>query len=264
MAIQDQDFKTYQGDRFDVNSTVIDAEGVQMDISGVQEIQWTLAISAEDTPVVTKLMSTGGITLPNAGTDGKYSIHLLTADTAALTANYLHIAKIKDANDFWSTVMQGRATFAPSPVWTYTGDPRSSNKDAVRFWMGDTDSTDKQVMDGEINYGLTIYPDVKLCAAKLLRALASRYTRRADKAVGDLRISYSQVSKQYLLQADALESQANVSGANIYAGGVSLSDILRVEQDTDRPTPPFWAGQFDNPSGPNNTTQDPWTSRGND
>src|SRR6185312_7119498 len=168
MAILCQDFTTYQGDRYAVIGTVVDADGNVVSIAAVHEIIFTIARSAEDAVLVTKKKSTGGISLPGGGVDGKFYVLLLETDTAPLSSRYLHKTVIQDSTGAWSTVMLGTATIAPSPIWTYSGDPRASDKDAVRFWMGDTDPTDKQVMDGEINYGLTIYSDPKLCAAKLL------------------------------------------------------------------------------------------------
>ena len=49
--------------------------------------------------------------------------------------------------------------------WTYSGDPATSDKDAVRFLTGDTDAGDQLASDEEIAYALSQRPDVRLAAA---------------------------------------------------------------------------------------------------
>ena len=50
-------------------------------------------------------------------------------------------------------------------TWTYSGDPSNSPKDAVRFWVEDTDSSAWQLSDQEINFVLTQYADPLMAAS---------------------------------------------------------------------------------------------------
>lgn len=126
--------------------------------------------------------------------------------------------------------------------WSYSGDPSNSTRDAVRFLIGDTDTNDQQLSNEELDYLLTTYSSDKYAAAiAAVRALIAKFARLADKAVGDLRISYSQRLKHYQQLISNLQLQAATVGglAEPYAGGISVSDKDSVEEDTDREPPAF-------------------------
>jgi hypothetical protein len=90
-------------------------------------------------------------------------------------------------------------------TWSYNSNPLTSNLDAVRFLVGDTDITDTQLQDEEITYLLTVEGGVRFAAYKAAKAIASKYARKVDRNVGDLRISFSQKYRQYLDLAQALK-----------------------------------------------------------
>lgn len=129
---------------------------------------------------------------------------------------------------------------------TYGGDPSASSKDAVRFWIQDTASP-FDITDEEIAFVLTLEANPQSAAAQVCRALAAKFAKAVDKKVGDLSISYSDRQAHYLALADQLDAQGGLTGLMPYAGGISLSDVAAVEANTDRPTPAFRQGQFDNP-----------------
>lgn len=93
-------------------------------------------------------------------------------------------------------------------TWTYSGDPASSDRDAVRFTVGDTDSTEELVTDEEITYLLGIHNGVGMASVGAARSIAAKFSRKADqsRAVGDLSLSqqYSQQSFNYHHLADHL------------------------------------------------------------
>lgn len=128
-------------------------------------------------------------------------------------------------------------------AWTYSGDPSTSSKDAVRFLIGDTDTTDQQMQDEEINYLLTLYGgDVYTAAIVAARSLASKYARFPDVRIGDYSTSNSQRFNAYLALAKQLEQTQNVGlihKAKPYAGGISIADKQQDEQNTDRVKPAF-------------------------
>jgi hypothetical protein len=129
---------------------------------------------------------------------------------------------------------------------SFSYEPGASDKDTVRLLVGDTDPDKRQLHDEEIAWFLTENSNVYLAAAEAAKAIAALYGRDVDKQVGDLKISASQRQKQYLDLAKQLRSRVGRS-ISPYAGGISRSDKIAVEQDTDRVRPAFRRNQFDNP-----------------
>lgn len=131
--------------------------------------------------------------------------------------------------------------------WTYSGNPDSSALDKVRFLVQDTDSADQQLSDQEVTAMLAdSNSNAYIAAIACVRALMSKYTRRADKSVGDLSISWSQIAKGYQALIASLSLQAALSGAAApYAGGISISDKQIDEANTDRVEPAFKKGLHD-------------------
>lgn len=130
-------------------------------------------------------------------------------------------------------------------TWTYSGDPSSTDRDAVRFLVGDTDNTDQLFTDEEIAYALT-QGDSYTAAARLARNLASKYARYSDESIGDLSISYSQRYKHFTEIAKQLELESS-RGVTPYAGGISVADKATVTADTDRIQTSIKVGVHDSP-----------------
>lgn len=142
-------------------------------------------------------------------------------------------------------------------VWSYSGDPAANPKDAVRFYLGDTDPDDPQLQDEEILFLVQKFAgNVYLAAADAARGLAGKYSRRADKAVGDLRLSFSQQAQNYWELAKRLQTEAG-KRAVPYAGGISKSDKKTQEEDTDRVRPAFKRGMMRNKRAPS-VQEDTW------
>lgn len=80
-------------------------------------------------------------------------------------------------------------------TWTYSGDPSSSSRDRLRFLIGDTDPDDPQITDEEVAAQLTISGGPVVAAAALARSLSAKYSRKIDKSIDGLSISFSQLAK---------------------------------------------------------------------
>lgn len=132
---------------------------------------------------------------------------------------------------------------------TYSGDPASSPKDAVRFYVQDTDVANAMLQDAEINFVLLTYTNVILAAAQCCRVLAAKFAQKVTKRVLDLSINFSDKAKQYLALAEELEIQGSLGGLVPYSGGTSYADKEAVCGNTDRPKPPFREKQFDERGG---------------
>lgn len=140
-------------------------------------------------------------------------------------------------------------------TWTYSGDPDSSVRDAVRFLVGDTDSTEQLLQDAEIDWVVTqsgpspATGDVVYEAAhRCCHAIAGKFSREADKQIGDLRVSLSQRAKAYQSLAGDMKALALRLGNTPvpYAGGISISDKDIDRENTDLDLTWFREGQFVN------------------
>lgn len=132
-------------------------------------------------------------------------------------------------------------------MWTYSGNPASSNLDAVRFLVGDTQIHDPQLQNEEIAFELgeegNVYKTASVCALQI----GARYSRLVDKSVGDLRISYSQRQKSYEALSKQLATRSAQRFTQPYAGGLSISDKLIDQTNPDNVGPTFTRTQFDIP-----------------
>lgn len=125
-------------------------------------------------------------------------------------------------------------------AWNYSGDPSSSKKDELRFNIGDTDSQDQLMSDGEINYLLTkSNQSIALSCISACDLLAMKFARLADESVGQVRISYSQKYAQYLKMKEAFRSKAAIDECMPYAGGISQSDKETMRDNGDLVQPIF-------------------------
>jgi hypothetical protein len=139
-------------------------------------------------------------------------------------------------------------------TWSYNiEDLATSTKDQVRLLIGDTLTTDQQLQDEEINFAVSQRSSVWGAAAECCRSLAAKFGRSVDVTAGSSKTSFSQVAKAYTAKALDFEAKAAMGGAGLpYAGGISISDKLRQEQNEDRVSPQFQIGMDDDflPVGP--------------
>ena len=130
--------------------------------------------------------------------------------------------------------------------WSYSGNPALSTLDKVRWLVGDTDTTDQQLSNEEINAALADASDNPYAAAVICtRALISRYSRLVTKSVGDLSISYGDMAKNYRSLLGDLNQQATLQLCTPYAGGISVADKEIDEGDSDMVKPFFKRGMHD-------------------
>lgn len=97
-----------------------------------------------------------------------------------------------------------------APTYTYSFDPSTSPKDAVRFLCQDTDMTTGAVRlaDEEINYMLTQQSNVFLAAAACADTIAAYWARIQNTRIGPLNIQRSQVVPFYQAVAAELRRMA--------------------------------------------------------
>ncbi len=128
-------------------------------------------------------------------------------------------------------------------AWTYSGDPASSDKDAVRFYIGDTDNSDQLLQDEEISFLLTTESSILDTAVAAAEGIAAKFSRKADKAVGDLKISLSQKADKYFTLADKLRQRAGILAVP-FAGGLTQDEKTTASEDTNAVQPSFKRGMM--------------------
>lgn len=135
-------------------------------------------------------------------------------------------------------------------AWTYTPNGAStSDKDQVRFLIGDT-NTDKQLLqDEEINYALdqssdNIYKAAALSAESIAMKLATYVDERVD--VFEVSQTSARANVYYKLAEELSEKAKKNVQLSPYAGGISKSDKETVADDTDRVEPFFKRDLMDN------------------
>ena len=129
-------------------------------------------------------------------------------------------------------------------AFTYGGDPANSNREAVRFWCGDTNSSDQLLADAEIDYLLTIETKIIECAATACEMIASKFARQADTENGELKVKASQRAKAYEARASMLRSRVN-RHTEVFAGGLTISGKDSLNESTSDVQPGFKVGQDD-------------------
>jgi hypothetical protein len=140
--------------------------------------------------------------------------------------------------------------------WSYSHDPSSSDKDAVRFLIGDTNKNDKLLSDFEINYTVSQEGTVLQAAIHCLQNLIVVYSRHVDSSGNNRSRAYSQRVQSFRTSLDALLERQAMQGLNVFAGGISKAQKDTQCSDTDRVGPVFTKQMFDNPRavGPNKGT----------
>jgi hypothetical protein len=135
-------------------------------------------------------------------------------------------------------------------AWTYSGNPATSNRNAVRFLSGDTVQTaDVTLQDEEIDYLLTEWENVYDAAAASCESRAARYANRASgsKKVGDLSlaIDYDKSAKGLLDMAERLHEQGGRNDPPLpWVDPASLQTAAQKEARV--PSTEFYTGMFDN------------------
>jgi len=134
-------------------------------------------------------------------------------------------------------------------AWTYSGNPASSDRDAVRFEIQDTDQSTPLVSDEEIDYALDQEGSVLAAAARCCEALARRFGSQADLSItsaGDsVKRSYAARATNYMALAERLRARVGSSTGTPWYGGGSKAGKAALRNDPDRVQPAFRRGQFD-------------------
>lgn len=114
----------------------------------------------------------------------------------------------------------------------------STDKDLVRFQLGDTDSEDQLISDEMIAALLTKEGSVNGAAISACRYLIAKFSREVDSSIESISVSASQKVAQF--KNLVLDLQRNRGGGLAVATtGITRTQIAEGREDTDRIPPAF-------------------------
>lgn len=126
------------------------------------------------------------------------------------------------------------------PTYSYSGDPNTSSKDAVRFLLNDKGPDTWLQSDEEIAWSLAQDSNPFMAAALSAEQLAAYYSSRTDKTIGPLTIRNGDKAQAYSSLARRLRAMAGEYAQQI---GVvmtqSSKDHIFVIGQTDYPGSQF-------------------------
>lgn len=131
---------------------------------------------------------------------------------------------------------------------TYSGDPSQSDKDKLRFHIGDVDEDAMHLSDEEITYILDAEDTFQRAVVSALDRIVHRLANEVTSSLGPSQVNAEQRYKQYkqLLH----EARENLFAARPFAGGVTKSDKRARERDDSLTKPYFYrsgVGGYDKP-----------------
>ena len=130
---------------------------------------------------------------------------------------------------------------------SYSGDPADSECDAVRFLLGDTDTSDEILADEEIVFLLDNEGSPLKAAIVAADTIANLFSGDSTSyRIGGVEVRRGQRAEQFRRRADELRRSLLEQGVNLFAGGVSIANKAEVVADTDRVAPHFKVGMFEN------------------
>jgi len=93
--------------------------------------------------------------------------------------------------------------------WTYTDNPQSCPRDALRFKVGDTNEEDPLLTDAQCDFLLNDYSgDILQAAIEACRSLAAKFAAAKPCSVGEMENPPTERAKVFLTLADSLRAEA--------------------------------------------------------
>ena len=86
-------------------------------------------------------------------------------------------------------------------TWSYSGDPASSDRDAIRFYIGDTDTTLQLLQDEDIDFLLLkwmpVYNSDLLTAAAAAEIVANHFAREVSVSADGVSVGSNELQQKY-------------------------------------------------------------------
>jgi hypothetical protein len=130
---------------------------------------------------------------------------------------------------------------------TYSGNPKTSPKDEVRFLIFDTNMKVPMLQDEEIQYQIDlVFPKGPpasgnyLAAAYCCDVLRAKFAATSDsESIGDLTVARSSQAQRFADMSARLRQRATLAGVKVWAGGTSVAEKKGPDADPDRVQPAF-------------------------
>lgn len=111
-------------------------------------------------------------------------------------------------------------------TWSYSLNPSTTDKDHVRFLIGDTVEAEPLLSDEEINFLVLTWKDkhsIYWAAAAACEQIAARYAREASFAADGVSVSLGELQAKFQAQAETLREQhmSLLVGGTPDVGGIS-------------------------------------------
>lgn len=116
--------------------------------------------------------------------------------------------------------------------FTYSGDPASSTRDAVRFYSQDVDYNDALLSDEELNFIVSNWAHVTdhpmFLAAVACETIAAKFAREISYSADGVSVGASELQSKYNQLAQDLREQYKVSeiGGGPDSGGMLIGEVL--------------------------------------
>lgn len=132
-------------------------------------------------------------------------------------------------------------------AWSYSASSTSTlNK--LRRRIGDTNTNEQLLDDDELNEFLAEFnSDIYLAGASACWAIVAKLAREVDHSSQGNSASRNQKVQAYKDLAKELRAYALASGCTMSVGGVSVSEEITIESDTDFKQPRIKTGGDDYP-----------------
>ena len=129
--------------------------------------------------------------------------------------------------------------------WSYS-DSLSTDRDRLRFRIGDVDTNDQLLSNETLDALLTARPDPTLAAIDAIEGILAKFAREIDRGSLGLGGSRSQKTQFYRDLLKELRAEAARGDTGAFFGGGSVSGKETIREDEDKPLTPFRLNQFDN------------------
>lgn len=128
--------------------------------------------------------------------------------------------------------------------FSYSGDPTTSDLDAVRFLLQDTTTPNEFLQNEEIAFLLEQEVNFYTAAAAGAMTISGRTHNTKSKKVGDLTLTFG--AEQWATLAEWLRGRG--SGYRVLtAGGLSKDEKIAFDEDDDAIEPDFFRDIFRHP-----------------
>jgi hypothetical protein len=130
-------------------------------------------------------------------------------------------------------------------TWSYD-DSLPTDRDKVRFRIGDTDSEEELLSNETLDALLVIRDDVVLASIDAVQAILAKFAREIDRQALGLGGPRSQKTTHYENLLKVLRAEADKGSTGVFYGGATIAAKNAALADTTRPRPPFRIDQFNN------------------